>query len=178
VRYGEDVPVDRVALVEWCITRFQEWGTAAGMEVFRDDSREGGAMTLVLGGKVLVVDVDFAVDKSNPTHHHLSITGVKTTYAIPSGDSPVTDGSSVLNNFLTTNMRNFCQEVQKDEDTLDPLEAARLGSLVFDHLKYLVVLDRLAERKDDGGIRWFIELDKLYSTLTDFARQEASVVAL
>ena len=50
--YGEDIPLERTALVDWCISRFEAWGTSAGMEAFREEERNGH-VTLILGGKVI-----------------------------------------------------------------------------------------------------------------------------
>ncbi|KAJ7590744.1 hypothetical protein C8J56DRAFT_541069 [Mycena floridula] len=172
INYGEDIPLDRTTLVEWCISRFESWGNEAGMEMFRDE----GSLSLVLGGKVLVIDVDFSIDKSNPLEPVLAVENVKTSYADASG-LPNTDGSISLDAFLKQDMRNFCAEVQKEEESRNPVQAAKLGTIILDHLRYLVTLDRLAARKDDGGIKWFVDLDQLCSVLENFAKDEAKVIA-
>ena len=173
IGYGEDIPLEPTALVQWCISRFEAWGVEAGMETFKDEENQG-VVSLIFGGKVLVIDVEFALNSTTPA---LSITSVKTSYAIPDGESPNTNGSASLDGFLGESMRAFCDEVQKPDGHRDPLEAAQLGSAVVEHLKYLVVLDRLAERPEDGGIRWFVDVDKLCATLEDFASKEAGSVA-
>jgi len=53
--YGEDIPLDHDALADWCVSRIGAWGTAVGMEAF-PEAETGGRRTLVLGGKVLVLD--------------------------------------------------------------------------------------------------------------------------
>jgi hypothetical protein len=170
VGYGEDMPLEASLLVHWCISRFEAWGVAAGMETFKDQETPG-VISLILGGKVLVVDVEFAVDA---VQQILSITSVKTSYAIP--DSTNTEGSTSLDGFLADSMRVFVSEVQKADGVRDPLEASRLGFAVLEQLKYLVTLDKLAESKTDGGIRWFVDVDKLCSTLEGFADKEAKAV--
>ena len=135
---------------------------------------------MVLGGKVLVVDVDFSVDRADPFNPNIDVANVKTSYAIPnsaSGSTSTTDGSISLDAFLAGSIRGFCAAVQKDEEERDPREAARLGILILEQLRYLVMLDRLAARNDDGGIRWFVDIDLLCSTVENFARSEAQAVA-
>lgn len=146
------------------------------METFRDDESREGVVSFVLGGKVLVIDLDFSIDSSDPANPNVAVASVKTSYADASG-APNTEGSVSLDAFLRNSMQKFCDEVHKDEDQQNPLEAARLGSLVQDHLRYLVMLDRLAERKLDGGNRWFVDVDGLCTILENFARSEAQVVA-
>ncbi len=146
------------------------------METFKDEGHEG-TVTLVFGGKVLVVDIDFSVDRTNPLRPSIRISNVKTSYAIPGAESN-TEGSNSLDAFLCHSMQAFCIEIQRPEAELDPLEAARLGIIINDHLQYLVVLDRFAERKgEDGGLRWFVEVDALCRDVEVFASAEAKVIA-
>ncbi|KAF9038340.1 hypothetical protein BDZ89DRAFT_412713 [Hymenopellis radicata] len=176
VKYGEDIPLDRTVLVEWCISRFETWGRSVGMETFKDEGHEG-TVTLVFGGKVLVVDIDFSVERTDPLRPSIRISNVKTSYAIPGAESN-TEGSNSLDAFLCHSMQAFCIEIQRPEAELDPLEAARLGIIINDHLQYLVVLDRFAERKgEDGGLRWFVEVDALCRDVEVFASAEAKVIA-
>ncbi|KAG5649444.1 hypothetical protein H0H81_003851 [Sphagnurus paluster] len=176
--YGEDVPLDDVAIVEWCISRLEQWGTSAGMETFKDDGREG-AISVVLGGKVLVIDVDFSVHKVDSNKPRITVSSVKTSYAIATsgGSSSNSGGSISLDEFLRDSIQKFCIEVQKREDVRNLEEAARLGSLILEQLQYLVMLDQLAARNQDGGLQWFIDLDKLCPVLEDFAKREAEAVA-
>ncbi|KAK7035222.1 hypothetical protein VNI00_011989 [Paramarasmius palmivorus] len=171
-RYGEDIPLDRLALVEWCVSRFEVWGREVGMEAFREE-KEGGIL-LVFGGKVLVIDVDFSVDLTEGRVH---ISGVKTSYAISSGEGSTMNGSSSLDAFLKASFQSFLSEVQNPEEIRNPIEAARLGKAIADELGYLVMLDKLAERKEDGGVRWFVDVDQLCSVVETFAKSEAQAVA-
>ncbi|KAK0504986.1 hypothetical protein EDD18DRAFT_320630 [Armillaria luteobubalina] len=170
VKYGEDIPLDRAALVDWCISRFEAWGTSVGMETFKDEIGEE-TVSLVLGGKVLVVDVEFSVNRLSPLPS-IKVMNVKTSYA-----NFDTAGSASLDAFLATSMSAFCDAVQMSEADVNPLEAARLGTVVNSHLRYLVMLDRLANRKEDGGIRWFVDVDQLCHVLEDFAKAEAQAVS-
>lgn len=145
------------------------------METFKDEGREG-VISLVLGGKVLVVDIDFLVDRMDPEKPTIQISNVKTSYAIPGAEN--TEGSTSLDAFLLHSMQAFCAQVQLPEDELDPLEAARLGLIINSHLDYLVILDRFAERKNDGGLRWFVDVDQLCHVVEEFASSEAQAIAL
>ncbi|GLB37276.1 hypothetical protein LshimejAT787_0403270 [Lyophyllum shimeji] len=155
----------------------ETWGTAAGMETFKDE-REGG-VTAVLGGKVLVIDVDFSVDRTDPPNPRITVSNVKTSYAITNAEGSTSNsiGSTSLDAFLRDSIEVFCIEVQKPEDVRDLEKAARLGQFILGELRYLVMLDRLAARTEDGGLRWFTDLDELCPVLEAFAKSEAEVVA-
>ncbi|KAJ6603126.1 hypothetical protein B0H10DRAFT_648335 [Mycena sp. CBHHK59/15] len=175
--YGEDVPLDPQAIMGWCLERLESWAKAAGMEAYKEDGREAG---MLLAGTVLVVEVEFAISHENPLDPKLGVVGVKTSYAIPSSDSGATsntDGSISLDAFLAGTIQKFCTEVKKPEEERDPREVANLGVAVLEQLRYLVMLDQLAARKDDGGLRWFVDVDQLCPTLEGFSKSEAEVVA-
>ncbi|KAJ7287378.1 hypothetical protein C8J57DRAFT_1430963 [Mycena rebaudengoi] len=169
--YGEDIPLDPHLIVGWCMERLESWARSAGMEAYKEDGREAA---MLLAGTVLVVEVE---DASNPK---LDVANVKTSYAIPSTESGITsntEGSASLDGFLAGSIQKFCDEVKKAEDVRDPLKVAKLGDAILDQLRYLVVLDRLAARKDDGGVRWFTDIDQLCSTLENFSRTEAEQIS-
>ncbi|EDR09142.1 uncharacterized protein LACBIDRAFT_296470 [Laccaria bicolor S238N-H82] len=175
VTYGESIPLDPALVPEWCISRLEYWGASVGMETFKDDSREGDVIAIVLGGKVVVVDIDFAFDRENSLKPIIKVLNVKTSYAIASNGSSHNDPRSVsLDTCLAQSIQNFCIEVQRDENVRSPLEAARLGKNVLEQLKYLVVLDTLAQT---GGIKWFVDMHELGHVLEEFARSEANSVA-
>ncbi|KAG6886267.1 hypothetical protein C0993_006677 [Termitomyces sp. T159_Od127] len=175
--YGGDIPLDPAAVADWCISRLESWGTSAGMETFKDDGRQGG-ISVVLGGKVVVVDVDFSINKAELERIRIMVSSVKTSYAITGSDGTTSnsDGSPLLDAFLQRCIQNFCDEVQKPEDVRDLEEATRLGVVVTQQLQYLVMLDRLAASKDDGGLQWFTGLDKLCPVLEAFAASEAQAI--
>ena len=52
----------------------------AGMEAFKE-TEANGKITLIIGGKALIVDVELSVDRSNETHPKLSVIVLKTSYA-------------------------------------------------------------------------------------------------
>ncbi|KAJ3518125.1 hypothetical protein NLJ89_g42 [Agrocybe chaxingu] len=173
--YGESVPLLGSSIPNWCIEQLATWGNTMGMETFKDDSRQGGT-TVVLGGKVLVVDVEFAVDLHDPLKPTLRVASVKTSNALnPHSSSPST--SPLLDSFLADCIEGYCVEMQKPEYIRDPQRASSFRKSVLDHLRYLVLLDGLASRKDDGGIRWFTDIDEFYPTLNVVAKNEASFIA-
>ena len=105
--YGEDIPLDRPQLVDWCISRFEAWGSSAGMEAFREEERDG-RVTLTLGGKVIVVDINLSIDRQDPQSPRLSVISVKTSYAVPGGAAgSTTQGSTSLDGFLTDSLAEF-----------------------------------------------------------------------
>lgn len=183
--YGEKIPLDRSALMEWIVSRLQSWGTSVGMETFKDNLMRDGEWTVVLGGKLLVLDIDFS---SGPTSDvkgpRIEVDRLKTSYAVPNTaiDGPITantEGSASLDELLAGSIRAFLHEVQKDPEVQDALEAERLGMVIVGHLKYLMMLDKLAARKEDagGGIRWFLNADELGVGVEKFAQSEADAIA-
>ncbi|KAI0315693.1 hypothetical protein OF83DRAFT_1084792 [Amylostereum chailletii] len=172
--YGEDIPFDSAELGDWCIARISAWATTVGMEAFSEAESEG-RRTLTLGGKVLVLDVDLAVDPS------VDVLGVRTSYAVPTGLSgeggQTTQGSSSLDGYLVDALKAFTTEARKGEYA-DALAAARLARGIQESLKYLMHLDRLAEnvQESSGGIRWFRDIDNLGKSLERSSKAEADFI--
>lgn len=144
-----------------------------------DNGREGG-ITVVLGGKVLVVDVDLTVDRTNTLKPNVKVSNVKTSYAISnamSGSTSNAGNSTSLDGLLYGTIERFYIEVQKAEGVRNSEEVARFGANILEQLRYLVMLDRLAAGKADGGLRWFADVDQFCPTLERFAKSEGEVVA-
>ncbi|KAF8626820.1 hypothetical protein AX15_004654 [Amanita polypyramis BW_CC] len=169
--YGENIPLDPRVTADWCVSRLVVCGGAAGMEAFKDEGREG-IVTVLLGGKVLVIDVDFTIDRSTEEPRIKNVS-TKTSYA--TGSSSNANGSPYLDKLLSKSIQNFCSQVQNGH--LDPVKAAAAVKLISQQLQYLVLLDSLAARKDSAGAKWFTDLDEQYSTLENLAREEAVVIA-
>lgn len=140
------------------------------MEIFLDESPDGSS-SLLLGGKVLVIDVKLDIDKSNPARP-IRVRSVETSYASAQGSR-----SPMLDAFLAEMVGQLVGEVQRQDGIQDVETVAKLGGEIRDHLVYLMMLDRLATRQRDGGIRWFIDVDELYPKLQRFAREESKVIA-
>ncbi|KAI0637430.1 hypothetical protein C8Q77DRAFT_1155267 [Trametes polyzona] len=177
ITYGEDIPLDRVELPEWFLERLREWGMSAGMEAFNEPERDGHS-TAVLGGKVLVVDIDFLVNRSDPERPLVDVAACKTQYAIPNSTATSSTGNSTsLDGFLADAIRAFLGEVQKEDAKRDSVEAARLGDLLADHFSYLMKLDHLALSEGDGGLRWFTFIDRMSLEVEKLANSEAEVLS-
>jgi Mediator of RNA polymerase II transcription subunit 1 len=179
-RYGEDIPLNSISIVDWCVLRLETWGKSVGMETFVDSGREGG-ITVVLGGKVLVVDVDLSVDKTDALQPNVQVSSVKTSYAVSNASSGSTSdagNSTSLDALLHGTIERFYVEVQKAESIRNSEDAARFGMNILEQLRYLVMLDKLAAGKEDGGLRWFADVDQLCPILEGFAKSEADAVAL
>lgn len=147
------------------------------MEVFKEEER-GGRITMMLGGKVVVVDTELAVDRSDVQNPVLSVTAVKTSFAVPNGTStPTSSGSTSLDAFLSENISTFLAEAQKDPEEQDPENAARIGGRITDHLRYIMKMDQLALQEGDSGLRWFNNIDALSAEAETFAAKECSVVS-
>ncbi|KIP08390.1 hypothetical protein PHLGIDRAFT_104329 [Phlebiopsis gigantea 11061_1 CR5-6] len=175
--YGEDIPHDNTQLVSWCISRFEAWGTSAGMEAFREEEHDGH-ITLTLGGKVIVVDMNLAIDRTDAQKSRLSVTGVKTSFAVPGGATgSTTQWSTSLDGFLADSLGEFLTAVQKEEEAQDTEDAARIGSRILGSLKYIMMLDQMASEEGDAGLRWFNSVDSLALDAEKFASEEATVIA-
>ncbi|THH20790.1 hypothetical protein EW146_g649 [Bondarzewia mesenterica] len=184
--YGEDVPLEKGLIADWCIERISQWGAEVGMEAF-PEADTSGRRTLVLGGKVLVLDVEFALQP------FVDIVGVRTSYAVPNGAPGGTaKGSVSLDGFLTDVLSAWVREVQrlaqKQVNATAGIEAgtgvngvdattAALGKEVLKSFGYLMRLDQLASIEGDPGIRWFSDIDALGASLEGFAKVEAQAVA-
>ena len=186
VHYGETIPLNATDVPDWCIQQLVAWGTLLGMEAFQGDESQGGS-TVVMGGKVLVIDIDFATRRDGDglsvgsmPHPKLEVVNVKTSNALLTGNSSTSgsNGTSThLDSFLLDGIREYCAEMQRDEDLRDSQRAADLRRRMVEHLKYLVLLDGLSSHKDGGGIRWFTDVDELYPALMELAKSEAQTVA-
>lgn len=156
------------------------------METFKEDHEREGRMTFVLGGKVLVIDIELSVDRTTLSKiPRVTLNSLKTSYAVPNGTSANgsatsnTEGSASLDALLTSSVKSFLDEVQKETDLLDTIEAERLGQDVANQMRYLMMLDTVAADKDEegGGMRWFVDVDELGSSSEKFARKEADTIA-
>lgn len=175
VRYSADVPMDQVDVVDWCVSQLEECGKKAGMEAFKE-AETNGKITLVLGGKVLVVDIEFAVDRSEVERPKLSVTGLKTSYATPVGGA-TTEGSDSMNCFLMGCIREFIEEAHKPLGEQDTKKAGKLIRGFFAHMQYLMKLDGMATQEGDSGLRWFNDIDGLALTAEGRAKTEAQIIA-
>ncbi|PFH52025.1 hypothetical protein AMATHDRAFT_57707 [Amanita thiersii Skay4041] len=147
------------------------------MESFKDDGR-GGNITVLFGGKVLVIDVDLAVDQRHPEKRRLDVVGVKTSYAATNDSANNnSNGSPYLDKFLAGSIQRFLSDVQDGDIPIDIVVAAKRAELILDQLRYLVLLDGLAAKKGGGGVKWFVDLDQLFPMLEGLAKEEAVVIA-
>ncbi|KAH9069834.1 hypothetical protein EDB83DRAFT_2518178 [Lactarius deliciosus] len=126
------------------LARISAWSSAVGMQAFP----EAAAGTLVLGGKVLVLDVALIPE---PTVH--------ASYA----------GSAEGRDSLTMDafFSRLVSGVSKGGD----------GHRLRDALGYVMRLDELAAHEGNGGARWFSEVDVLAKELAKFTQAEAAFLA-
>jgi len=141
------------------------------MESFSDDGNGPNSVTVVLAGKLLVIDIELLIERTDPLRPRLRVSSVKSTNALTG-----TGTSIFLDAFLLEELTRYCDEMQKTEDVRDPQRAAAIRGGIIDHLRYLVLLDRLAGRKQDGGIRWFTDLDELFPRLREACVHEVQSV--
>ena len=166
--------MDQVDTVDWCISQLEECGRKAGMEAFKDEGANG-KVTLILGGKVLVVDIELSVDRSDEERPKLSVIALKTSYASPVGGA-TTEGSASMNGFLTDYIRGFIAEAHKLLWEQDTKKAGKLARGFLAHMQYLMKLDGMASQEGDGGLRWFNNVDMLAVTAEGRAKTEAQSI--
>ncbi|KAI6157857.1 hypothetical protein BKA82DRAFT_4062535 [Pisolithus tinctorius] len=134
--------------------RFAEWGRAAGMEAFVDSPGGSSMTTIVLAGKVLVLDVD--------------IDGrvlVKTSFAIGNNVPNGTAVAPELDAFLAREVSRWVEAAKyASEGESFPsmpgepaVVAAVCARALLGHMRYLKNLDSLADSEGERGIRWFME---------------------
>jgi len=167
--------MDQADVVDWCVSQMEECGKKAGMEAFKEAGTNGN-ITLILGGKVLVVDIELSVDRSDETHPKLSVVALKTSYASP-GSGPTTEGSVSMNGFLMDYIREFIAEAHKPLGEQDTKKAGKLIRGFLAHMQYLMKLDGMATQEGEGGLRWLNDVDVLALTAEGRAKAEAQSIA-
>ena len=139
------------------------------MEFFKEEEDKSGKMTIMLGGKVLVIDIDLAIQRNaaNSRAHQISVTNVKTSHALPTGNSgnALAERSTSLDAHILRTWNSYLEEVQRN-DVDSSMHAAQISRDIDSHLSSLMKLDALASREGDQGIRWFNETG-LLSVVTD-----------
>lgn len=151
------------------------------MEFFKEEEDKNGRMTIMLGGKVLVIDVDLAIQRNaaSSATRRISVTNIKTSHALPTGNSgnALAERSASLDAFILRTWNHYLEEVQKD-DVNSSIRAACISRDIEDHLSYLMKLDALASREGDQGIRWFNDTgimsataDRIFTTEADSLSQ-------
>lgn len=166
--YGEDVPLEAVAFGDWFVSRISRWGVEAKMEVFSEPESDG-KRSIALGGKVLVLDIEIVV------HPHILPPGVNVSFAVPSETNQTVERSSSLGRLLGGVLQAFVLEAKRCA-AAEPEAVAKLGDRVQQGYKYLMELDRLAEKEGDAGVRWFQEVDNLGSILDNVCKMEINNV--
>jgi hypothetical protein len=76
------------------------------MEPFKEAETDG-KVTLVRGGKVLVVDLELAMDRNDESHPTLSVIALKNSYTSPTGGAATTKGSVSMNGFLMDHIQEL-----------------------------------------------------------------------
>jgi hypothetical protein len=176
VRYSADVPMDQVDVVDWCVSQLEECGKKAGMETFKE-AETNGKITLILGGKVLVVDIELAVDRSRRGASQAVRNRSQDLICLVAAGGATTEGSVSMNGFLMDCIREFIEEAHKPLGEQDTKKAGKLIREFLAHMQYLMKLDGMATQEGDGGLRWFNSIDGLALTAEGRAKSEAQSIA-
>lgn len=172
--HGEPIPLDKTRIAPWFISRIEYLGKKSGMETFKDGSITDRKMTIVLGGKELVIDIDLSFNHQGSIPR-VEIANVKTSHALPSGQSEnmLAERSSALDAFLMNVLKAYAEEVQSGSNE-SSMRAAFMTRDACAHLKYLMKLDAFAASEGDSGIRWFNDIglmsivaDQVFKTEVD-----------
>ncbi|KAI6002811.1 hypothetical protein EDD15DRAFT_2157641 [Pisolithus albus] len=133
--------------------RVAEWGRAAGLEAFIEFPGGSSVPTIVLAGKVLVLDIDI-------DGHVL----VKTSFAVGNNVPNGTAAAPDLDAFLAREVSKWVEAAKyasSGESTPNMGEpavvAANCGRALLGHMRYFMMLDSLAVNEGERGIRWFME---------------------
>jgi hypothetical protein len=76
------VSADQVDVVDWCVLQLGGCRKKAGMETFKDVETKG-KITLIVGGKALVVDIELSMDRNDETRPKLFVVALRASYASP-----------------------------------------------------------------------------------------------
>lgn len=140
------------------------------METFKDELEREAKVSITLGGKVLVLDVELQLDQDN---NAIALVAVKTSYAL--ADSP--EGSPALDQFLFSLIHAFLDCVQAEQ--VDFFKVDGLSNAFRSHLRYLMRLDALAAlpAEQEGGIRWLTITEDYGRQIDQLVTSEARLVA-
>ncbi|KZT41529.1 hypothetical protein SISSUDRAFT_1031224 [Sistotremastrum suecicum HHB10207 ss-3] len=160
------------------MSRIEAWGRSAGMETFKETqpASDHDQFTIVLGGKVLVLDIELAV-YNHPDDPKVKLLNVKTSNEVASADSTTKSKSPfTLDALLASSLRSFMEEVQKGPMEQDCMKAARLGSRFKQHLDDLVGIDQLdiqeKETPRSPVVKWFEIISDMGAAAEDLAKEE------
>ena len=163
--HGEPIPLERARIAEWCISRIEHLGRKSGMEAFKDGDVSDGKLTIVLGGKELVIDIDLAINHQGSISR-VEIANVKTSHALVGhSENTLAERSNALDAFLLNALKAYVEEVQSGSSE-SSMRAAFMARDVCAHLKYLMKLDAFASSEGESGIRWFNDIG-LMSIIAD-----------
>lgn len=178
VEYGEDIPLSCLLIPDWIMSRVEEWGRAAGMEVFKETHAQSDhdQFTTTFAGQVLVLDVEFAVFR-HPDDPKVRLNGVKTTIAVDSVDSTTKSKSPfTLDALLMASLGSFMGEAQKRPLEQDCIKAAKLGARFQQHMDDLVAIDQLAvpekESSRSPSVQWFEIIGEAGAVAEGLAKEE------
>jgi hypothetical protein len=146
------------------------------METFREEE-SAGRIPILLGGKVLVLDIDLSVDQTDTEVSIVKASGVKTSYASVDGATPTASSSASLAGLIQDSLNALFDAAQTEEDVRDVLHVAELAKRIRGHFTYLMQLDQLALAEGSSGLRWFTALDELSSHLEKSASARAQQTA-
>jgi hypothetical protein len=182
--YGEDIPLSKSLVPNWCIERIESWGKSAQMECFKDPQPAGDhdLVNIVFGGKVLVIDIVLKVFNAPSTSPRLELSSIKSTLATSQSASSPSMSPETVEMLLFDSLEKYIAECQKPPLVQDCGYARLLANVFQKHLKHLVELDRITVVKEEGeafkveGVSWLEEVGAIGGMCEQFALQELSSI--
>lgn len=178
--YGEDIPFERSLLPGWIVSRVEACARAAGLDTYKDENAKEGNVSLLCGGKAVVLDVEFRI---RPLHLPsaddigIGLSSIKISVAPPA------EGTALPASPYEIHLDNLFQSLVSEFITLahaanaDCLLAARPMAEFQRHLEYLMHIDRLATEEGEAGARWFRHVGSTAAFAEGICTQEASALS-
>jgi hypothetical protein len=152
------------------------------MECFKDPhpGEEGhDLVTIVFGGKVLVIDIVLKVSNLPTIVPRLQLVSVKSTLAASQAQSEShLLSAETIDKLLYDCLEKYVAECQKPPLVQDSIYARVLANTFKKHLQHLSELDRFTVVKELGdslkvdGVSWLEEVGMIGRTYEQFSQQE------
>ena len=136
-------------------------------------------MTIVFGGKVLVIDIVLKISHGQSVTHRLQLVSVKSTLAASQAQlGSHSLSSETLDKLLFDCLEEYIAECQKPPLLQDHIHARALANVFKKHLHYLSELDRFTVVKEEGeslkvdGTSWLEEVGFIGNAYEQLALNE------
>lgn len=169
------MPLEPSLVADWLIARVLEYlKNAGGTEVFTETGQEG-TITLLCGGKMLVIEV--GLRRSDEEVPRLEVVDAKAQHS-HGDEGAVPQNRSPRDLLLLRSLSEYVAEGQKS--TPDVKKVAKLGRTFQSHVELLMTFDALANAEaaagKTNGDRWFKEAEVTEAIVRELAGREAKAL--